>query len=61
MQSALKHLARLTGLHGIVVREIWTYLEWVLYLKYLQEVFKCFWEQCPLPDTADVKWCNTVE
>lgn len=28
---------------------------------HLQEVFICFWEQCPLPDTADVKWCNIVE
>lgn len=28
---------------------------------HLQEVFVCFWEQCPLPDTADVKCCNVVE
>lgn len=33
MQSALRHLARLTGLHGIVVGDKWTYLECVLYLK----------------------------
>lgn len=33
IQSALKHLVRLTGLRGIVVGDKWTYSEWVVYLR----------------------------
>lgn len=33
IQSALKHLVRLTGLHGIVVGDKWPYFEWVGYLR----------------------------
>lgn len=61
IESFLKHLVRLAGLNGIVVGDEWTYFRWVAYQYYLQEVFMCFWEQCPLIDTADVKRCNSVE